>query len=131
MSLDRIILQNTSQLDVHYLDIQIWLEIFETSHNIYYDKIYIIAVSSYQMLVQNITLLKHNYYTDVITFYQEDDNSVILYLCALSSIDFKRIFFHGLLHTIGFNDKNAKDKQIMTLEEDKLLNTVSRGTFQQ
>ena len=35
--------------------------------------------------------------------------------------ELNRVMIHGILHYIGFKDKNVKDKEIMRVEEDKCL----------
>ena len=77
-----------------------------------------------------------DYYTDVITFNLEDPEDLIegeIYIginqvyknsikfnCDINN-ELKRIFIHGLLHLIGYNDQTKKDKQNMTNLEDKYI----------
>lgn len=83
----------------------------------------------------NIEYLKHDYYTDIITF-NNNDNDIIngdLYI----SIDrvkenskeydvsfhneLQRVVIHGILHLVGFNDSTDNEKEQMRKEEDKSL----------
>ena len=84
----------------------------------------------------NISFLQHYYDTDIITFdYSENSNFIEGEL--LISIDdaesnakkFKvtvqneliRLVIHGMLHLLGFDDKNVKDKKTMFMHQEKLL----------
>ena len=87
------------------------------------------------LLEMNKKYLNHNYYTDVITFDYEVDNKVsgdiFISIDRISenSTDFKttfvnelqRIMIHGVLHLLGYKDKNEMDKRIMTAKEDYYL----------
>ena len=90
---------------------------------------------------ENMNLLKkkyfnQNYYTDIISFNLEESNDLIegeLYIginqVYKNSIEFncninnelKRIFIHGLLHLVGYDDQTKTDKKNMTKLEDKYM----------
>ncbi len=82
--------------------------------------------------------LEHDYVTDIITFrYDEssgnEDIEGTLFCCAPRIVEqaeelgestereFLRIFIHGLLHLIGYEDKTNSAKQEMTDKEDTYL----------
>ena len=90
---------------------------------------------------ENMRLLKkkyfnQDYYTDVITFNLEDSNDSIegeIYIginqvyknsikfnCNLNN-ELTRIFIHGLLHLVGYDDTTIQDKKNMTNLEDKYM----------
>ncbi len=88
------------------------------------------------LLKLNLEYLNHDTLTDIITF----DNATITTLISgdiYISIDrvkenakifntkftneLHRVMIHGTLHLLGFNDKSAKTKTIMTKAEDKYL----------
>ena len=85
---------------------------------------------------ENIRFLNHNTLTDVITFdYCEggiingdilistervNENSKIYKVNYLT--DLHRIMVHGLLHLIGYKDKNEKSAKTMREKEDYYLN---------
>ena len=96
---------------------------------------YVFCTDKY-LLEINRKFLKHDYYTDIITF----DLSAIPKLVngeIYISVDrvkenakrlrvsvrteLHRVMFHGALHLCGYKDKTTKDKKIMSLEEDKNL----------
>ncbi len=83
----------------------------------------------------NVEFLEHDYYTDVITF---DYSSEIMlkgeiYLSfdtvKRNAVDFetsfqielRRVLLHGILHLIGYNDKNDEEIKEMRLKEDIYL----------
>ena len=84
----------------------------------------------------NKKYLKHDYYTDIITFdhkEKEDNVEGDLYI-SLERIkenaknfgvkteeELIRVIIHGLLHLIGYKDKSKKEKMIMTQKENKYI----------
>lgn len=98
-----------------------------------------IFCSDNYLLEVNKTYLDHDYFTDIITFdYVEGtlingDIFISVDRVLDNSVEFKttpedemnRILIHGILHLVGYKDKNKKDKLLMTEKEDfylKLLN---------
>ena len=90
---------------------------------------------------ENMRLLKQqyfnqDYYTDVITFNLEEPNDLVegeIYIginqvhqnsikfnCNLNN-ELTRIFIHGLLHLVGYDDTTKEDKKNMTNLEDKYI----------
>ncbi len=88
----------------------------------------------------NKTYLKHDFYTDIITFDQAElpnkiegeiyisvervkDNSETL------KVDFKeelkRVVIHGILHLVGFKDKTEKEKKKMRALENEMLQLIN------
>lgn len=80
--------------------------------------------------------LKHNYYTDIITFDLSDKPDAVTGEIYISidrvkdnaqtySVHLKhellRVIFHGALHLCGYKDKTEKDQAIMRKAEDKYL----------
>tara|TARA_B100000686_G_C16396751_1_gene765207 strand:- start:140 stop:523 length:384 start_codon:yes stop_codon:yes gene_type:complete len=101
-------------------------------------------MSSLSVVLSNkkyLNMLKKKYfdvdqYTDVIAFNLEDDGTQIegeIYISIddvlensklfSTSFDneFKRVFIHGILHLIGYDDNNKKNIKIMRKLEDKYL----------
>lgn len=88
-----------------------------------------------QLLEINQTSLKHDYYTDIITFdYSEGKNiSGDIYISidrikenskTYSNHPFEellRIICHGVLHLCGYHDKTKNEKNTMTKMENKYL----------
>ena len=98
----------------------------------------IILCSDKYLLDINIEYLKHNYFTDIITFNYVEGNTVSgdLFISIEgvkeNSVEFNtswkkelyRVIFHGLLHLIGYNDKTAEEKKKMREKEDLYLGEV-------
>ncbi|MFN5416599.1 MAG: rRNA maturation RNase YbeY [Flavobacteriia bacterium] len=96
----------------------------------------IVLCSDEYLLNVNNEYLKHDFYTDIITF----DYSVGLLIsgdlmisidriCENAStnkveslVEFYRVCFHGVLHLCGFKDKTKADKELMTSKENFYLN---------
>lgn len=83
----------------------------------------------------NASFLKHQYYTDVITFNysrknvvsgdiyisleQVTDNAEIYYTTATEELF--RVIIHGVLHLLGFLDQRDEDRQMIRFKEDQYL----------
>ena len=92
-------------------------------------------VSDEKILEVNREDLGHDYYTDVITFdYDEDDTisgDIVISLDTVRSNaemlgkiyddELHRVIIHGILHLCGINDKGPGEREIMEAEEDKAL----------
>ncbi len=98
----------------------------------------IIFCSDNYLLDINKEYLKHNYFTDIITFNYVEGNTISgdLFISIdrvkENSIEFKsgwkkelyRVIFHGLLHLIGYNDKTPEEIKIIREKEDMYLSEV-------
>lgn len=83
----------------------------------------------------NLEFLKHNYFTDVITFNSNEGNVISgevyisLETVKLNASDYNtnlnnellRVMIHGVLHLCGYNDTTAKEKKFMRQMEDRWL----------
>ena len=131
-------------IDIQCIDIEInnfranakWLENIINSENKILGEIAFIFCRDEYLLDKNIKYLNHNTLTDVITFdYCIDDiisgdifisiervkeNSRIYKIPFLKELD--RVMIHGLLHLLGYNDKEKNDSDRMTKKEDFYLN---------
>jgi rRNA maturation RNase YbeY len=96
---------------------------------------YIFCSDEY-LLGINKDFLKHDFYTDVITFDlssspMETEGEVYISVDRIKDnarelgISFKeelhRVIFHGALHLCGYKDKKTADKQQMRVAENKYL----------
>lgn len=103
----------------------------------------VIFCSDNYLLEINQKYLKHDYYTDIITFDYSDNQAVSgdLFVSVDRVLDnanslrveakdeLVRVVFHGVLHLIGFKDKTEEEKVLMTAKENEYLyNFVSRET---
>lgn len=99
-------------------------------------EINVIYCSDDYLLNMNRQYLQHDYLTDIITFDQSEDASIIqgeLYISIdrvkENAITFgvpfmqelHRVLIHGVLHLCGYSDKNPRRKKEMTAAEDRYL----------
>lgn len=101
---------------------------------------FIFCSDSY-LLEVNKSYLNHDYFTDIITFdYVEGflvsgDIFISVDRVLDNSIEFKTIFedelnrilIHGILHLLGYKDKDKKDKILMTEKEDLYLKLLKNS----
>lgn len=96
----------------------------------------IIFCSDEYLLEMNTKYLNHNYLTDIITFgFNEDPKKISgdLFISierveenaqaynTTFDEELRRVIVHGVLHLIGYDDKEKSDKQKMTDKEDFYL----------
>ena len=102
----------------------------------------IIFCNDARLLEINRSFLKHDYYTDIITFDLTPQGSKTkeaeIYIsidrvrenAALQGTSFKseihRVIFHGILHLCGYKDKSKEDKELMREKETEYLERYFR-----
>lgn len=115
-----------------------WLKSVVKNENKSIGKISVIYVDDNYLLDINIKYLKHNYFTDIITFnYNQGLNiSGDLYIsidtiksnAEFYDTNFKnellRVIVHGVLHLLGYNDCEESEKIVMREREDFYLNRI-------
>lgn len=84
----------------------------------------------------NKEYLDHDYFTDIITFDQSEDEALLesdIYISIERikenaeefgqsfSLEFKRVLIHGVLHLLGYGDKTEQDQIAMRKKEDACL----------
>jgi len=95
-----------------------------------------VFVSDKKLLEINKQYLKHDYYTDIISFEISNDPAGKIAEIYISTDrirdnaprfkttllkELHRVIFHGILHICGYKDKTAPEQQIMTQKEDYYL----------
>lgn len=87
------------------------------------------------LLEINKQYLDHDYYTDIITFDYVEGKEIsgdifisvdrVKENAATFGVDFQnelnRVLVHGVLHLLGYKDKSADEKKLMTSKEDEYL----------
>jgi len=96
---------------------------------------YIFCTDEYLLSI-NQTFLKHDYYTDIVTFNFSGNNEPVIGEIYISverikenAKEFKtslnqeihRVMFHGVLHLCGYKDKSKVQRLLMRSLEDKYL----------
>jgi rRNA maturation RNase YbeY len=99
-------------------------------------EIEIVFLKDQEILKINKKFLQHDYFTDVIAFSYNRKSKISGDLCigidsvSRNAVKYKTIFknelirviIHGLLHLIGYNDKDTESKNEMKKREDFYLN---------
>ena len=99
------------------------------------DTLVFLFIDDNEILEMNKKFLKHDYYTDVITFGELEDKKIsgdiaisierVLDNSKTYGVEFedelKRVMVHGLLHIMGYNDKASNDKSVMSQKENKAI----------
>jgi probable rRNA maturation factor len=135
MSLDKIEIQTEYEDLASKINTEGLTQVFETlaltKPVIYY------FLSDEELLQVNISMLQHDYYTDIITFDYTDDHDIEQNEILISwdrvrdnakthgqSIhqELHRVCIHGLLHLAGYNDQTEQEKQKMRSLETHYLN---------
>lgn len=117
------------------VSIKKWIKDVIRFHNKIPGYINFIFVSKEEIWRMNLQYLNHDYYTDIITFDygHEDEISGDMYICPdivhqnaemlgkNREEEILRVLVHGILHLIGYDDKEESEKESMRLKEDECL----------
>ena len=112
-----------------------WLTHVSLAENFSIHELVFLFVNDEELLAMNKKYLKHNYFTDVITFGELEGDKIsgniaisvdrVLDNSKTYDVSFdeelKRVMVHGLLHIIGYNDKTKKEKLTMSQKETDAL----------
>ena len=112
-----------------------WLVEVAAAENCLINDLVFLYLSDQELLAMNKKHLKHNYFTDVITFGELEGDKIsgniaisvdrVLDNSKTYGVRFdeelKRVMVHGLLHIIGYNDKTKKEKLTMSQKETDAL----------
>ena len=128
----RVLRDGNPEFSITVREIKDALTIFCQEYDLSFRGIDIILTDSENQIRHNTSLLQHQYDTDVITqeretpmgrhlelfingtnVFLEDNERPLSYIL--------RMFFHGLLHVVGYTDGSDEEKVVMHLEENRLL----------
>jgi len=114
-----------------------WIEASASAEGKAVSAVNFIFCSDEYLYQMNMDFLQHDTYTDVITFpYSSPEDSYIegdIFISVERTADnakkfgvspeleLHRVMIHGVLHLIGYDDKTASKKKIMTAKEDEYL----------
>jgi len=116
-------------------NLRLWLQASAKKEKQRINAVNYIFCSDKHLLSINKQYLNHNYFTDVITF-QYDDNEGVSGDIFISydrikenakefnqsiSNELHRVMVHGLLHLLGYKDKNTEQQKVMKSKEDFYL----------
>ena len=124
----------------HKSIIKKWIEATIIAEGYQLEELNFILCSDEYLLRINQDFLKHDDYTDVITFDNAEvlktivgDIFISLERIKENAVNYKsttlnelcRIFIHGTLHLLGYKDKTKKAKTTMTEKEDFYLGKLN------
>lgn len=119
-----------------------WVKAVAASYGKKVGSIAYIFCDDEKILEVNKQFLKHDYYTDIITFDYCDDEIMVgnpntisgdLFISldtvrtnaeqqgATYEEELNRVIIHGILHLVGINDKGPGEREIMEAAENKAL----------
>ncbi len=120
--------------------IRTWLEQVVVSEKKRLGELNFLFASDEFVLEQNKRFLKHNTYTDIITFHNNDgaclngdllisvdrvkENAINLQLPFEEEL--RRVMVHGVLHLCGYHDKREDDIKKMRKMENKALKLYTK-----
>lgn len=96
------------------------------------------------ILQVNLEFLKHDYYTDIITFdYSNRQRIAGDMVISLDTVrtnaeqvgadyrtELMRVVIHGVLHLCGINDKGPGEREIMEQHENEALAILPKNVFE-
>ena len=134
-----ITFQNTSKFKVKDLrKKKLWLNSISNNEGKEIESLSFLFVDDEEMLKYNKKYLKHESYTDVITFDSSVDKKIagdiIISLERVNdnakfyqvsyNYELQRVMAHGLLHLLGYNDQNKEEKKIIRKKENYYLDNI-------
>ena len=134
-----ITFQNTSKFKVKDLrKKKLWLNSISKNEGKEIESLSFLFVDDEEMLKYNKKYLQHESYTDVITFDSSVDKriagDIIISLERVNdnakfyqvsyNYELQRVMAHGLLHLLGYNDKNKEEKKIIRKKENYYLDNI-------
>ena len=134
-----ITFQNTSKFKVKDLrKKKIWLNSISKNEGKEIGNLNFLFVDDKEMLKYNKKYLQHESYTDIITFDNSLNNKIAgdivislervnenaKYYQVSYKYELERVMAHGLLHLLGYNDKNKEEKKIIRKKENYYLKNL-------
>ena len=134
-----ITFQNTSIFKVKDLrKKKIWLNSISKNEGKEIGNLNFLFVDDKEMLKYNKKYLQHESYTDIITFDNSLNNKIAgdivislervnenaKYYQVGYNYELERVMAHGLLHLLGYNDKNKEEKIIIRKKENYYLKNL-------
>ncbi len=113
-----------------------WIKAAIASEGFKVGEISIILCSDTYLLAINKQYLRHDTYTDIVTFDNSEQGDTIagdifisvdrvhengLKFGVPETDELHRVIIHGILHLCGYGDKKKEDKMLMTKKEDLYL----------
>ncbi|MCR4613898.1 MAG: rRNA maturation RNase YbeY [Bacteroidaceae bacterium] len=127
--------ENVAMPKIRRRDTSSWIKSVAERHGRRVGEVAYIFCDDARILEVNRQYLKHDYYTDIITFdYTEGDvisGDIFISLDTVRSNaekfhtdpaqELRRVIIHGILHLCGINDKGPGERAIMEQHENEAL----------
>lgn len=128
--------EETPDLNLNYNTYSNWIQSIVSKYKVELTHLNYVFCSDEYLLQINIEQLNHDYYTDIITFDLSEEEGKIEGDIFISvdrvkdnasqnntelNNELNRVISHGLLHLIGYKDKEAEEKNDMRKNEDACL----------
>jgi len=129
-----------------YRNLSIWIKNIIMEYNFLCGKLTYIFCDDDYLLDINNRFLKHDFYTDIVTFDYSKDNTIsgdlfisvdrvkdnsVLFNVSVDE-EFLRVIVHGLLHLLGYRDSSMEEKNTIRELENKyilLFKNIENGCF--
>ncbi|MDD2961189.1 MAG: rRNA maturation RNase YbeY [Muribaculaceae bacterium] len=132
------IAQGVEMPDIDQMQINVWIESVARSLDKSVGVLTYIFCNDEKILEVNRQYLKHDYYTDIITFdYSRPRRIAGDMFISLDTVasnasmlgkdyteELRRVIIHGVLHLCGINDKGEGEREIMEAHENKALSLL-------
>lgn len=120
-------------------NISLWVSQVVSKHGFQLEELNYIFCSDDYLLDINKQHLNHDYYTDIITFDNSEEEEQIEsdIFISLDRVkenatqhntqfvdELHRVMIHGILHLLGFGDKTSAEKKVMREKEDACLSLL-------
>ncbi|WP_370088402.1 rRNA maturation RNase YbeY [Ekhidna sp.] len=131
--------EDTDFLPSNQDELSEWVSAVIKSHDYILEEINYIFCSDEYLLEINKEHLLHDYFTDIITFDNSDEENIIESDIFISvdrvkdnsttqgvpfERELNRVMIHGILHLLGFGDKTEAEKNLMREKEDACLSLL-------
>ena len=118
-----------------------WLKSIATTEGFELNQLNYLFCSDEHILSINRQYLEHDFYTDIITFDNSEDEKLIegdifisiervqenaKNLNQIFEVEFRRVLAHGVLHLCGYDDTDDSQEEMMRSKEDFYLSLFSK-----
>lgn len=135
---------NVKMPDISHRETTAWVRAVAASYNKRVGEVAYVFCDDEKILEVNRQYLKHDYYTDIITFDYSNrrrisgDMVISLDTVRTNAEQFAksydsellRVIIHGVLHLCGINDKGPGEREIMEQHENEALAIVPSNIFE-
>lgn len=131
---------DVKMLEISHRETTKWVRAVAASYGKRVGEVAYVFCNDDKILEVNRQYLKHDYFTDIITFdYCEGDMLSGDLFISLDTVrtnaelfhktyddELHRVIIHGILHLVGINDKGPGEREIMEAAENKALDLLQK-----